>query len=158
MKRARKWLLLVGALIALCLIAYFALPFFVRPPIQVPRSASWIRCSEFGYWLAYDLQVKFSAPYEDSLKTAESILAKHRAEAKLHQPDYVRIEIKNGRYLTPSGEDVVSFEEHARGQGSKWWFRPDRVKNGIFIGERGSYVPQIWIDRDRNIFYYRETD
>jgi len=37
-------------------------------------------------------------------------------------------------------------------------FHPNQVKNGMFIGGHGSYMPQMWIDTDRKIFYYKITD
>jgi len=148
----------LGIVAILCFAAYLAFPFLVRPPFSVPKTARWVRCSEFAYWLAYDLQVKFSAPYEDSIKTAEDILAKHRAEARVHQPDYVRIEIRDGRYLTARREDATRFVADDLFQGSKWWFHPGTIKNGLFLGERGPYVPQIWIDKERGLFYYKEAD
>jgi|KBSSwiStaDraftv2_1062776.scaffolds.fasta_scaffold189393_5 hypothetical protein len=158
MTRTKKWLLALGVAATICLATYLAFPFFVRPPFNVPKAARWVRCSEFAYWLAYDLQVKFSAPYEDCIKAAEDILAKHRAEAKVYQPDYVRVEIRGGCYLAPKREDATRFVADDLLQGSKWWFRPGSIKNGVFLGERGPYVPQIWIDKDRGLFYYKETD
>jgi hypothetical protein len=158
MKRARKWLLAFGIIACVCLAVYLVFPFFINPPFKVQRTAHWVRCSRFAYWLAYDVQMKFSAPCEDSIKLAQEILVNHRADSRVHQPDYVRIEIKDGRYLIPKSEDAGRFTADDLLQGSKWWFRPGSIKNGVFLGERGPYVPQIWIDKDRGLFYYRETD
>ncbi len=148
----------LGIVASIGLAVYFASPFFVRPPFKVPKTAKFVRCSEFAYWIAYDLQVKFSAPYEDCIKAAEDILAEHRKKAEVHQPDYVRIEIRDRRYLTPKSEDATRYVADDSSQGNKWWFHPSTIKNGLYLGERGAYTPQIWIDKDRGLFYYRETD
>src|SRR5438105_4416480 len=98
MSRARKWLLIALICGALCLTGYLASPFFGRPPIPIPASAKWTRFSEFGYWKAYDLQVRFSAPYSDCVKAAEQIMARYEA-GNSGYPRTLRLEIKNGDFI-----------------------------------------------------------
>ena len=37
------------------------------------------------------------------------------------------------------------------------WFDVNNIKHGLSAGG-GSWLPQIWIDLDRNVFYYRLED
>jgi len=122
MRRTRKWLFMIGGLPVLLLAAYIPFPFFVRPPIHVPTSARWTRCSQGGFWLAYGLQVRFSAPYEDCLKTADEIWAHYRADANSDPgvPVPQRIAIKDGHYLS-TVEGAVSEDGFAEAEDNKWW-------------------------------------
>ena len=38
------------------------------------------------------------------------------------------------------------------------WFDPDKITRGIYAGDSSSHKPEIWIDLDRGIFYFREND
>jgi len=158
MRRGRKWFMALLVVAITGLAACFVLPFCIRPPLNVPKTAAWVRCSEYSYWIAYDLQVKFKAPYEDSMKAAEDILEQRRAEAGAQQPDYIRVQIRDGRYQTSMPGYAARSVADDLMQGTKWWFNPENIMNGVYLGARGPYVPQIWIDKDRGLFYYRETD
>ena len=44
------------------------------------------------------------------------------------------------------------------GQRRRWWLNVDSIENGLYYAGGGSWEPEIWIDRDRGIFYFRVTD
>jgi hypothetical protein len=145
----------MGCTVVLC-ATYIALPFLGRVPIPVPTSAKWVRFSEFGFWKAYDLQVRFSAPCDDCIKAAEDILVQHGAGKSGNRPA-LRIEIKNGRYVVSKNDDFLP-DLHGIQEGNKWWFRPDKIRNGVFFYAGGGLSPHIWIDTDRKVFLYKVTD
>jgi hypothetical protein len=158
MNRARKWIWITGSVVAMFLAGCKAAPRCCHGSIPVPISAKSIKSSETGFGLAYDFQLMFKAPYADSERAAEKILAMHRSQSQIPQPDYVRVHIENGKYLRTKWEDSFVLKSWARAEGCKPWFQPDRIINGIFVGAIGGHVPQVWIDKDRNVLYFRETD
>jgi len=43
-------------------------------------------------------------------------------------------------------------------EANKWWFTPERIRRGVCFGNTASHNPQIRIDAERGIFYYKRAD
>lgn len=145
---ARKLFWSIGILLGLFLGWYVLAPDVVYPG-WVPHSAHWVRSSSWSDgWLGFENYVRFEAPYQDCLKAAEALIAAHKQE--MHGATnfiYARrsIDVENALPPPPSGS-------------LKWWFCPEHIRHGVYYGADESNNPQIWIDAERGVFYYRETD
>jgi hypothetical protein len=148
--RTIKRLSICSAALLLVAILWHLAPDISRPE-WVPKSARWVRSSESGFGLNYDAQVKFNASYRDCTSAAVAVIEAHQKEMRgLLNFNYGTkpIDVDRGR-LSPE----ASFPAE-----NKWWFRPERIKHGIYYGQNSSHNPQMWIDTDHGVFYYKRTD
>jgi hypothetical protein len=91
-------------------------------------------------WIEYEFAVRFEAPPEDCIKQIPIVLA-----------------WDDKTYNRTSSYPVINVTNVGR-QTDVTWFDADKITNGIYAGKDGSHTPQIWIDRDRGVFYFWETD
>ena len=118
-------------------------------PLPLPDEASDIYYSHFRYFMAYDFKVKFNAPLEVCKSHAMDIIQKYN-------------ENKNDWDRPVALEFIVISEPLSQSQDSEdtypplniTWFDTYNIENGLEIGDN----PTIWIDTDRNIFYYSASD
>ena len=115
----------------------------------LPDEASTIYYAHYRQWIAYDFIVKFNAPVELCKSHALVLIEKYNEnEENIDRHISLDFEdITEPPYKTPIG-DPLNID----------WFDIHHIKNGLFIGSYGPMQPSIWIDTDRNIFYYRLTD
>ena len=112
----------------------------------LPAASHNINYAMYGDWQAYQRFVRFEAPVEDCIRHIDVVLAWNDKMYK-RISSYPRIE-------------VASVEPH-RGDsmmGPVPWFDVDKIRHGIYVGKASSHTPEIWVDRDRGVFYFYETD
>ena len=112
----------------------------------LPPSSHNINYAMYADWQAYQRFVRFEAPVEDCIRHIDAVIAWHNKMNK-RTSSYPRAEVTSVR---PCGGDKT--------MGPTPWFDVDRIKRGLYMGEDSSHTPQIWVDRDRGVFYYYETD
>ncbi len=151
MRTSAKKCFTIGSAALVVAVSWYLLAPDLHYPEWVPKSARWVRSSEWGQWLSYDAQVRFEAPLVDCLEAAEAVIAAHKKEMpELSGFDYTQktIDAEHGLASPRAGFDDEN----------KWWFKPESIKRGVYFGQASSHNPQIWIDADRSIFYYKRTD
>lgn len=110
-----------------------------------PSTAQNIQIAQYSFGFAYELLVRFEAPV--------SVCEQHIAEVlKWHDKSMPNQE-------KPSVEQVdhVDYVENSMLKPTPW-FNPRTLKRGLHVGKSGCSVPEIWIDQEKGIFYFRETD
>lgn len=108
--------------------------------VPLPAAATHIRIAEYHHWIQFEQYMRFEAPPEVCLAYAEKILPK--------------------RTLQPVGEEEFKSMTYPLVKGAFTdlsWFDPTAAKHLVTAGG-GPSVPQIWIDQDRGVFYFRKTD
>lgn len=115
----------------------------------LPDEASDIYYAHYFQWIAYDFIVKFKAPVE-VCKSHALLLVEQYNENEGNVDRHIPLEfmdiIKPPRILQISEPLNVD------------WFDVQHIKSGLMIGKDNPSQPCIWIDADRNLFYYRMTD
>jgi len=115
-------------------------------PFPLPDEASDIYYAHFRYLMAYEFLVKFKAPLEICKSHAIYIIQRY-----------------NENETNPDRHILLEFNEITDTPLPVWdsdfplnitWFDLENIKKGLRIDDGIS----IWIDTDRNIFYYCETD
>jgi hypothetical protein len=109
----------------------------------LPASSHNVRFYYHTEWLEYEFVVRFEAPTEDCIKQIPIVLA-WDDKTYNRTSSYPVINVTNVERQT----DINDIK----------WFDADKITNGVYTGENGSHTPQIWIDRDRGVFYFWETD
>ena len=109
----------------------------------LPASSSDIYYGVYGDWQVYSNIVRFTAPVDDCIRHVDTVIAWHN-QMHTRKFTYPRIPVTS---VEPQG---VGQLEHAD------WFTPDSIKHGLYVGKSSS-EPEMWIDLDRGIFYFRET-
>jgi hypothetical protein len=111
----------------------------------LPTSAHNIYYGIYGDWQAYTMIARFDAPTQDCLRHIDAVLAwddkTYNRTSTYPRVTVTKVEPVDAGFLTPTS-----------------WFTPDKIKQGIHVGEGGGHVPQIWVDLERGTFYFRETD
>ena len=111
----------------------------------LPASSSDIYYGMYGDWQAYTKIVRFKAPVEDCIRHIDSVIAwndkLYNRTSSYRRKNVSRVERQPAGWLEPAN-----------------WFCPDTITNGLYVGEASSHKPQIWIDLDKGIFYYYESD
>jgi len=111
----------------------------------LPSSSHDIYYGMFAEWQEYTCIVCFEAPVEDCIKHIATVLAwddgvYHRTSS------YPRLSVTN-----------VETDDAACLKPAKW-FTYQEIAHGIYSGTNASHSPQIWVDVDKGVFYFRETD
>ena len=113
--------------------------------IQLPPSARDVQYAT----LAGGLQdgqffIRFEAPVADCHAAAMAVFAVWMKTEGIQ--DYPRFEQVN--HPPPYRSSRLHTE----------WFDVENISNGSVAGSGSSWMPRIWIDEDRGIFYYTVTD
>ncbi|MEM7393902.1 MAG: hypothetical protein AAF492_16310 [Verrucomicrobiota bacterium] len=108
-----------------------------------PPGASNIYWAEYAQWVAYDFRVRFEAPLEQCRSNALTVL-KDFNRKNAHRPVDVTLTRLTNRidYTEPGPPLNID------------WFDLHNITNGVRSARGGSHQPTIWIDEDRQIFYY----
>jgi len=126
--------------------------------VPLPDEASDISFYGYRCWQAVNDNLRFHAPQKvclSHLKTIFDDWAKsgefHKVDAAATQPTTIT---RQERPRPPSNTDHSATR---RGDSDRAWFNPDDIRNGVHAGG-GPHTPEVWVDLDRGIFYYRMTD
>ena len=113
----------------------------------LPNEASDIYYAHYAQWIAYNFMIKFQAPIEICKSHAICLIEKYNKE----NPD---------KKITPELIEIIEppFPAETGPPFNITWFDVHNIKNGFEIGTGAIHQPSIWIDSDRNLFYYRLTD
>ncbi|MEI8195515.1 MAG: hypothetical protein WCI73_06375 [Phycisphaerae bacterium] len=108
-------------------------------PISLPPSARNIWIAKHRQWVGFEEYVRFEAPLAECEAFAESLLQNE----KLAPVDLTDQEPRHP--ISPKGIHDLS------------WFDLAKVKNGL-RNDGNMTLKQIYIDRDRGVFYYVNSD
>lgn len=106
-----------------------------------PDSAHDIQFYAFSEWIAHETLVRFEAPVEDCIATARRVLKAH------HEGDELA-EIEPG----------TDAHVYANGRHKAPWFDPESIRSGRKPAGPGYHRPMVWVDTERGVFYYLNTD
>jgi hypothetical protein len=111
----------------------------------LPASSHDIYYGAYADWQASTLVVRFTAPTQDCIKQIETVIA---WDDKIYSrtSSYPRVTITNVEPVDAGWLGSVS------------WFTPNAITNGIYTGTNSSHTPEIWIDLDKGIFYFKSED
>ena len=113
-------------------------------PIPLPDSARHVQfVYASGGLQALEILVRFEAPVDVCRGHIAIVFG-------ANQPAVLPLQLTPIK-STPAPEDHDMV-------GRATWFDVERIKNGTSTGPAGDWEPQIWIDEDRGIFYYKLTD
>lgn len=110
-----------------------------------PASSSEIYYGMYADWQAYTRIVRFKAPVADCVSHIDAVIAwdEHMSHSKFSYP---RIKVSR---IDHQGAGCLEPAE---------WFTPETIKDGLYEGKDSSHTPQVWVDLDKGIFYFKETD
>jgi hypothetical protein len=134
-----------------CLFIFYAWPRIICP-IELPRTARNVYVSKelaLGWQSNPYTYVRFQAPVEDCIATAEAVLSTAHDQFRSQQSPPEVINRSKGKVPT-----------NPRFRGNKWWFNTDYIDNGSYYNGlyySGQSYGWIWIDTDRGIFYLYDS-
>ncbi|MEO8614590.1 MAG: hypothetical protein ABI600_05565 [Luteolibacter sp.] len=111
----------------------------------LPATSSEIYYGMYADWQTYTRIVRFKAPVEDCISHIDSVIKwdermYHRTSSYLRKK-VSRVDHQGAGCLEPAK-----------------WFTPETITDGLYEGKDSSHTPQIWVDLDRGIFYFKVTD
>ncbi len=115
--------------------------------MPLPDGATNILYGQYAQWIAFEFMLKFEAPLDVCKSYAVALLERHntnRPEARV-STDLRELTVVPDP-VPPAPPLNIS------------WFDIHNIKKGFGAGAPGSHQPMIWIDAERNLFYYRYTD
>ena len=117
-------------------------------PISLPREAKNIQYAYFSDATVHQSFVRFEVPYEIGLSHVDEVFREHarRMNWAFKRPAALAITEPPRLSLTPFPELRIG------------WFDIEKVRHGKTYGELNSWQPQVWIDTDRNLFFFCLTD
>lgn len=116
----------------------------------LPEVAKNIQFASWSFGFAYERLVKFEAPV--------SVCERHVAEVlKQHEMWWKSTGLPKQETLQTEEVDHVDYEEFHMLKPTPW-FDPGSIKKCLHVGKPGCSVPEIWIDQEKGVFYYRQTD
>jgi len=111
----------------------------------LPASSSNIYYGMYADWQAYTSIVRFKAPVEDCISHIDKVIAwndsTYRRKSSFPRTKVTQVDRQGAGWLDPAT-----------------WFTPETITNGLYVGDSASHMPQIWIDLDKGIFYFKEND
>ncbi len=111
----------------------------------LPASSHDIYYAMYGDWQAYTRLVRFEAPVADCVKQVDAVIAwddkLYKRTSAYHRFKVTHVDAPGAGYLDPTP-----------------WITPGTIKRGLYAGKESSHTPEIWIDLDRGIFYFKECD
>lgn len=112
-----------------------------------PASAHNIYYAQFGKGQEWEYIVRFQSTQEDCITTISAALTWHDKISGTASV-YTAVPLINPTKLPVSSTPLSPVP----------WFDGIVINRGIYVGEDKSHRPNIWIDQDNAVFYYRETD
>jgi len=111
----------------------------------LPKGCFNVTYAEVADWQLHDIYARFEAPVDVCLRHIDTVLAWHDSMYK-NNTSYPKAEITNS--MRGGGDLTIPAP----------WFDLDKLKHGIEAGTNASHQPMIWVDTDRGVFYFHETD
>ncbi len=111
-----------------------------------PASAHDICYAEYGQSQEYEFVLRFEAPPSDCIASI---------------PNIFRWQAKKSHEVSDEGANSKCEYTHLPRTTSLRpvsWFDNAMIEHGVFAGAEGSHRPQVWVDEDKGILYYREID
>ena len=116
--------------------------------LPLPDEATDIYYAHYHQMISYMFMVKFSAPLDVCKSHALDIIQRFNE----NNPDlHINLEF-SAIAEPPAGDGNLAPPLNVT------WFDTHNIKNGFMIAGNGLSQPSIWIDADRNLFYYSLTD
>jgi hypothetical protein len=111
-----------------------------------PMSASNIYYAEFIEWQEHEFILRFQSPGKDCVAAIPAILKWYN---NIHHTSvsYTPVRLPSPTIL-PRSTSLTPVD----------WFDSMRIQDCIYAGANVSQAPNIWIDMDKDILYYRESD
>jgi hypothetical protein len=126
-------------------------------PVELPADATNIQFASYSEWVAYLHVVRFEAPAETCRAYAQAVLEAHNRANPQH-----RVRASLWTAGTPEPSETGEAPD-AIGMRGDWcagapvaapWFRPQDVARGL----EGGGNPKVWVDLDRGVFYFWQSD
>jgi hypothetical protein len=117
-------------------------------PIPLPPNARNVYFAYYSDAPVYQSFVRFELPYEEGIAQVEKVFRAHAAAMRWP----FRMPVRKAISETPQLDFKPVKALHVS------WFDIGRIRNGVTFGELNSWQPQVWIDKDRNLFYFCVTD
>ena len=119
-----------------------------RCPIALPPEAKNVYYAVYSHVIAYESFVRFEIPYAKGIEFAEEVFKAHARKMgwSFTKPQTLQL----------SGKPELDFEPRKELKVS--WFDIQGIRKGVTIGKLVSWQPQVWIDEERNLFFYCLTD
>lgn len=117
-------------------------------PISLPDEAKNIQYAYYSDVTVHQSFVRFEIPYEIGVAHVEAVFREHARRMKwpFESPAEGAITKPPQLSLTPAPELRIG------------WFDIESIRHGKTYGELNSWQPQVWIDTDRNLFFFCLTD
>ena len=112
--------------------------------LPLPSSAKNIQYVSYACFQDFESYVRFEAPPADCYTTAQVIFDQHMKA--------------NPKFVVPEFRPVSHPSPMRSARLKTAWFDTENIAKGSAAGERSSWQPQIWIDDERGIFYYKVVD
>ena len=116
--------------------------------LPYPDSSSNIRFAHFRQWIGHETFVRFEAPAEDCVAFAEKVLLRRQAR---HTPNQRPV-------ASRSSTDLLTIRSHSSSDLNTDWFDVQSIRQGMEGGHGPSHSPKLWIDMERGVCYYMQTD
>jgi hypothetical protein len=116
--------------------------------LPYPDSAHDIQFASYAQWIAIEDFVRFEAPLDDCIDFAQKTIARHNAA----NPDRPAAELHPITDVSNCAELASSKELTTD------WFDLCSIRNGLAGGSLDSHIPQLWIDTDRGVVYFKYSD
>jgi hypothetical protein len=125
-------------------------------PIPLPKEARNIQFVDFyAGWGGFSQHVRFEAPMEVCREQARAILNDFNSR---QTQDSQRVEVTakplDWDHASSVARDANSWEVVSRAP----WFDSDSIQKGEMWGAGRSHQPEVFIDLERGVFYYRRSD
>ena len=117
-------------------------------PIPLPREAQNIYYAYYSDVTAHQCFVRFEAPYEIGVAHVDIVFRDHAKKMNWSFTSPGSVAIKEPPTLPLDPLPGLRTD----------WFDIEKIRRGRTFGELKSWQPQIWIDADRNLFFYCLTD
>ena len=117
-------------------------------PIALPKEAKNIQYARYSDWAVHQSFVRFEIPYEIGVSHVQAVFREHARRMKWPLKSAAERPITKPPQLslTPAPELRIG------------WFDIGKIRHGKTYGELNSWQPQVWIDTDRNLFFFCLTD
>jgi len=117
-------------------------------PIPLPAGARNVQFAFIQDWIYYQCFVRFEVNYDEGVAHAENVFRDHAEQMKWKFTEPRREPITSPPSPGISPDRALRVE----------WFDVAKIRSGISFGELNSWQPQVWVDKDRNLFFYCLTD
>lgn len=117
-------------------------------PIPLPKEAKNIQYARYSDWAVHQSFVRFEVPHEIGVAHVEKVFREHarRMKWRFRSPTERAITKPPRLSLTPASDLRIG------------WFAIGSIRHGKTYGELNSWQPQVWIDTNRNLFFFCLTD